>query len=173
MTNAELVPGLLIGTVKEVDPALARVKVTIPEREHETDWAPIASAMSGNGRGAYFMPEVGDEVVVGFDRGRFDHPLVLGCLWNGVDAPPAPKDHSPAPDGQVRITKSVNGHEISLYDPQVSNGDKGFIRIQDGHGNMIELANGIITLKGVAAIRIDAPQIVLNGRPLSPIGSPL
>ena len=173
MSGAELVNGLLIGTVKEVDPALARVKVTIPEREHETEWAPIASPMSGGSRGAYFMPEVGDEVVVGFDRGRFDHPYVLGSLWNGVDAPPSPVEHAPAPDGQVRIIKSVNGHEISLYDPEVAGGDKGFVRIRDAHGNTIELANGIITLKGVAAIRIDAPQVVINGRPVSPIGSPL
>lgn len=164
--SAQTVYGLLIGTVAEIDPTLARVKVTIHEREHETNWAPIAAPMSGKGRGVYFMPEVGDEVVLAFDRGRFDHPYVLGFLWNGQDAPPST-------DGHLRTMKSVNGHEISLYDPEPSAGDKGYIRIKDAHGNTIELANGLLTIKGTAAIRIDAPTVAINGRVVAPIGSPL
>lgn len=166
MSGAKPVQGVLIGTVEEIDPVLGRVKVKIPEREHDTNWAPIAAPMCGNGRGTYFMPEVGDEVVVAFDRGQFDHPYVVGFLWNGQDAPPST-------DGHLRTIKSVNGHEISLFDPVVAGGDKGYIRIKDAHGNMIELANGLITIKGVAAIRIDAPTVAINGRVIAPIGSPI
>jgi uncharacterized protein involved in type VI secretion and phage assembly len=164
--GAAPIAGVLVGTVKEVDPALGRVKVSIPERDHDSNWAPIAAGMGGNGRGAYFMPEVGDEVVVAFDRGQFDHPYVLGFLWNGQDAPPSV-------DGHLRTIKSVNGHEISLFDPPVSAGDKGYVRIKDAHGNTIELANGLITIKGVAAIRIEAPLVAINGRAVSPVGSPI
>ena len=51
--------------------------------------AAIASAMAGNDRGVWFVPEIDDEAVVAFDRGDPSWPIVLGFLWNGVDAAPS------------------------------------------------------------------------------------
>lgn len=164
--GAQVVHGLLIGVVTELDATLGRVKVSVPELEIDTYWAPIAAAMAGNGRGAYFMPEVGDEVLVGFHHAKFDHPYVVGFLWNGQDAPPRT-------DGQVRVFRSVNGHELAFYDPKVSGGDKGYIQITDAHGNQIELANGRITVKGVGLIQINAPVVTINNRIVSPVGPPI
>ena len=166
MTSGQVTHGLVIGTVQEIDPVLGRVKVSVPERGHASHWAPIASLMAGGGRGAYFMPEEGDEVVLGFDRGRFDHPYVIGFLWNGQDAPPQT-------DGHQRTIRSVNGHEITLYDPGVKGGDKGYVRIKDAHGNLVELANGQITIKGVGLIQISAPVVTINGRVVAPVGPPI
>jgi uncharacterized protein involved in type VI secretion and phage assembly len=162
----QAVQGLLIGTVTEIDASLGRVKVAIPEREHDTHWAPVAAAMAGGGRGAFFMPEVGDEVIIGFDRGQFDHPYVVGFLWNGQDAPPRT-------DGKIRVLRSVNGHELTFYDPPVSGGDKGYIRVTDAHGNQVELANGRITVTGVGLIQIQAPVVTINGRIVAPVGPPI
>ena len=39
--------------------------------------------MAGDGRGTYFLPEVGDEVLVGAEAGDPSHLYVLGALWNG------------------------------------------------------------------------------------------
>ena len=61
----------------------------------ESYWAPIASLMAGKKRGARFMPERDDEVLVAFDHGDFDHPYVVGFLWNGADK--APDDNTPEP----------------------------------------------------------------------------
>jgi uncharacterized protein involved in type VI secretion and phage assembly len=166
MSAGQVVQGLLIGTVTEVDANLGRVKVAIPEREHDSYWAPVAAAMAGGGRGAFFMPEVGDEVVIGFDRGQFDHPYVVGFLWNGQDAPPRT-------DGKIRVIRSVNGHELAFYDPPVSGGDKGYIRVTDAHGNQVELANGRITVTGVGLIQIQAPVVTINGRIVAPVGPPI
>jgi uncharacterized protein involved in type VI secretion and phage assembly len=163
---SQIVHGLLIGTVKDIDATLGRVKVEIHERGHDTHWAPIAAPMAGGGRGAYFMPELNDEVILGFDRGQFDHPYVVGFLWNGQDAPPRT-------DGQIRVFRSVNGHELAFHDPKVSGGDKGYIRITDGHGNQIELANGRITVKGVGLIQIKAPIVTIYDRIVSPVGPPI
>ena len=44
--------------------------------------------MAGPARGLYVLPEVDDEVLVGFEHGRPDAPFVLGALWNGKDKPP-------------------------------------------------------------------------------------
>src|SRR4051812_34990921 len=112
---AELVQGLLLGTVTAVDAKLGAIKAKLHDRGINTHWAPVAVAMSGNGRGAYFMPELEDEVVLGFDRGRFDHPYVVGFLWNGPDKPPRT-------DPRMRVLRSVNGHEIVLYDAPIAGG---------------------------------------------------
>lgn len=132
----------------------------------ESTWAAIAAPMAGGSRGVFFMPEIGDEVLVAFDRGHFDHPYVIGFLWNGVDKPPVNDPH-------LRIIRSVNGHEIAIYDPPISQGDKGYIRLQDSHGNMVELSNARITIKCVGTITIDAPNIAINGRPVAPQSRPL
>ena len=44
--------------------------------------------VSGGARGAYFVPEVGDEVLVAFASGTPRQPYVVGGLWSGKDKPP-------------------------------------------------------------------------------------
>jgi uncharacterized protein involved in type VI secretion and phage assembly len=51
-------------------------------------WARVAVPFAGADRGAFMIPDVGDEVLVGFVNGDFRYPIVLGGLWNGADAPP-------------------------------------------------------------------------------------
>jgi uncharacterized protein involved in type VI secretion and phage assembly len=74
-----------------VDPKdAARVKVKFPWETgaSESNWAPVAMPHAGGGRGMYFMPEIGDEVLVAFEQGDPNRPVVLGSLWNGNDPPP-------------------------------------------------------------------------------------
>jgi hypothetical protein len=40
------------------------------------------------GDGSFVLPEVGDEVLTGFEHGDMNQPVVIGQLWNGEDAPP-------------------------------------------------------------------------------------
>jgi len=73
---------------------MGRVKVKFPwlSDEHESWWARIATPMAGGGRGAYFLPEVNDEVLCAFEHGDVRFPYVVGALWNGKDAPPTTND---------------------------------------------------------------------------------
>jgi uncharacterized protein involved in type VI secretion and phage assembly len=166
--ESQTMNGVVIGIVKEIDGQRACIKVEFPwmQPPQPSHWAPVATLMSGGKRGAYYMPEIGDEVLVAFDHGKFDHPFVVGFLWNGVDEPPANDLH-------MRIIRSVNGHEIAIFDPPVAAGDKGYVRIKDAHGNSIELANGRITIAGVGAIQINAPAVAINGRLVAPVGPPI
>jgi uncharacterized protein involved in type VI secretion and phage assembly len=69
---------------------LARVKVHFPwyEYPNESYWARLAVPMAGQGQGTYFLPEIGQEVLVAFDRGDVRFPYVVGALWNGKEGPP-------------------------------------------------------------------------------------
>ncbi|HDX5345188.1 TPA: type VI secretion system tip protein VgrG [Citrobacter sedlakii] len=73
---------------------LGRVKVQFSwDREGKSDetsscWLRVATAWSGNGFGAQFIPRVGQEVVVSFIDGDPDKPLITGCVYNGANALP-------------------------------------------------------------------------------------
>ena len=51
-------------------------------------WARVAVPFAGSDRGAFLIPDVGDEVLVTFVNGDPRSPIVMGGLWNGRDAPP-------------------------------------------------------------------------------------
>ncbi len=103
--------GVLTAFVEDVDAEQGRVKVRYRAREEElvSPWAPVAAALSGKGRGALFMPEVGDEVLVAFADGDFCNPFVLGFLWNGVQKSP-----ENTPDNRVIVTPG--GHQLRFED---------------------------------------------------------
>jgi len=162
------IQGVVTGVVKEIDAGQASVKVDFmwmhpPQRSH---WARIATLMSGNKRGIYYMPEKDDEVLVAFEHGKFDHPYVIGFLWNGPDRPPETT-------ARLRVIHSVNGHEIAIYDAPPSGGDKGYVRIKDAHGNKILLANAQISITSIGGIQLKAPTVTINGRVVSPVGPPI
>jgi type VI secretion system secreted protein VgrG len=76
--------------VEHNDPAkMGRIKVQYFWQEDSTAyWARMITPHAGADRGFMFLPEVGDEVVVGFEDGDIERPIVLGCVWNGVDKAP-------------------------------------------------------------------------------------
>jgi uncharacterized protein involved in type VI secretion and phage assembly len=162
--------GVVIGKVESVkDPqGEGRILVEFPwmEGKSQSYWAPPATLMSGGGRGSWFMPEKGDEVLIAFDHGDVNHPFIIGFLWNGVDKPPSN-------DPNLRLIRTVNGHEIALYDPTISGGDQGYIRLKDAHGNVVELSNARISIRSKGSIDIEAPNVTINGRPVAPQPRPI
>jgi type VI secretion system (T6SS) baseplate-like injector VgrG len=82
------------GIVVDVrDPqAAGRVKVRLPwVPELDPVWARVALPLGGNQRLAFWtLPEIGEEVVVGFDQGDLRNPIVIGSFWNGARLPASP-----------------------------------------------------------------------------------
>lgn len=69
----------------------ARVKVELYNTDTARDvaiWARVAVPFAGANRGAFFIPQPGDEVLVVFVNGDPRAPVVVGSLWNGADTPP-------------------------------------------------------------------------------------
>jgi uncharacterized protein involved in type VI secretion and phage assembly len=161
--------GVVVGTVVDVNDleGQGRVLVRYPwmRGKNQGYWAPVSTLMAGGGRGAWFMPEKDDEVLVAFEQGDVSHPFILGFLWNGQDKPPTTNPH-------LRVIRSVNGHEIRFYDPPVQDKDEGYIRIQyarsDGTMNIVELANGGITISSDTAVQINSKSVSINGRLVLP-----
>ena len=69
---------------------LGRVKVKYPtlSDSDESTWARVATPGGGVQRGLQWIPEVGDEVLVGFELGDKTRPMILGGLWSRKDKPP-------------------------------------------------------------------------------------
>jgi uncharacterized protein involved in type VI secretion and phage assembly len=118
----------VIGIVTDnKDPSkLGRVKLKLPilSDQDTTFWVPIIMLGAGKNRGWFFIPEKDDEVLVMFEHGDLNRPLVVGALWNGKDKPP---DKNP---GGVprRVIKSRQGSKITFDD------DKKQLIIEDGAG---------------------------------------
>lgn len=123
-------PGVVLGVVGSVtDPEnQGRIQVKFPWIDDQivTKWASIATPMAGGGRGMFFMPEEEDECLVAFDQGCFDHPYIVGFLWNGVDTPP-----NDDIDIRVRRFQSVSGHVLEFNDNDGSQEIR--LRSQAGH----------------------------------------
>lgn len=179
-SDSDRLTGVYVATVRDnEDPeGMGRVRLTYPWRQsnNESDWARIAVPMAGADRGTYFLPEVGDEVLVGFENGDIDHPYVLGALWNGEDDPPEVNADG---DNDVRQIRSRSGHELTFDDTEgdeairietagghsivLDDGD-GTITIADSGTNTIEIdgSSGSISISSSGTLSIDASMIELS-----------
>lgn len=154
-----LASGLVIGVVTDnQDPEnLGRVKVSFPwlSAEHASNWARIVTIGGGSTRGIQFLPEVNDEVLVGFEQGDIHFPYVLGGLWNGQDAPPR-SNSAVVKSGKVqqRVLLSRTGHQIILDDDESGGG----IMIQDKLGNQVVLdtTKKLLQIKSPGSIDLEA-----------------
>ena len=92
----------IVTSVDDSDGKEGRVKVQFPWFDHqmETEWCRVRQFYAGNGYGAFFVPEVNDEVLIAFIHGSMRRPIILGGLYNGKDKPPTYR--SAAVDGSSR-----------------------------------------------------------------------
>jgi uncharacterized protein involved in type VI secretion and phage assembly len=106
---------------------LGRIKVKMPAlTEAETTWwAPLVMLGASKNRGWFFIPEVDDEVMLVFEHGDPNRPVVLGAIWNGKDKPP---DNNKSGDNPRRVIKSREGSRVMFDD------DLDKIVIEDGKG---------------------------------------
>lgn len=112
-------PGLVEALVVDnIDPQrLGRVKVkfpTLPDMP-ESFWARLMMPMAGTERGWMTIPEKNDEVLVAFLHGDFQHAVVLGALYNGVDTPPYANEDG---ENNLRVFQSRSGHRLTFDDTE-------------------------------------------------------
>jgi phage protein D/phage baseplate assembly protein gpV len=163
------VMNVIVGIVtNNKDPLeMGRVRVKFPSlsADDESAWARMVAPMAGDGRGFFYLPEVDDEVLVGFESGDIHRPFVIGALWNGKDKPPIQTSDAVGGDGKVnkRVLKSRSGHTITLDDS--SGGEE--ITIVDKTGNnriVVHSPDNSMQIKTDGDLTIEAKgKITLKG----------
>lgn len=172
-----LVKGVAIAVVTQNDDPekLCRVKVNYPwhDQPSESYWARLATPMAGAERGLMTIPEIGDEVLVAFEREDLRFPFVLGGLWNGKDKPP--RDNAGGRNDE-RIFQSRKKHYLLFAD-----GDRGAVEIvhekgrklvldddgmllEDERGNRVKVDStaGSVTIEAVGTLTIKAAQVSIE-----------
>jgi Rhs element Vgr protein len=127
-----------------------RILVNLPmyHADGEGVWARVCTLDAGDGRGSFFMPEIGDEVIVGFLGQDPRFPIVLGMVHSA--AKPSPEE--PRDDNHVRgfvsrgEMKILFDDETNILEISTPNGnsitldeDQGGIFIEDENGNTITM----------------------------------
>lgn len=132
VTGDNRIFGVALGLVaKNYDKdAPGRLCVNIPARDKEANelqWARFAMPSGGKKWGHYFMPEVGDQVLLAFENGNIEKPFVIGCV--PVDSSSF-FSGSVDEDNQVKRIVTKNGSTVSFEDNKEGDGDKDKITIQ-------------------------------------------
>lgn len=169
----------LVVDIKDPD-SQGRVKIRLPWLPDAAGatcelWARVATLMGGNNRGTWFIPDVGDEVLVAFEAGDARRPYVLGALWNGQDQ--APESMDGGGNNYRKVIRSRNGVKVTLDDQdgqeklvlETPGGQKvtlkdgpGAVEIVDSNGNSIKLESAGITITASAKVTLNAGQVSVS-----------
>lgn len=176
------VSGLQVGVVMKLDADPAgesRIQVKVPVLQAETEgvWARLMQGHASSGFGSFFLPEVGDEVVLGYFAGDPSHPVVLGSLYSSGRKPPY--DLAAPNDTKALVTRCQHKLEFDEKDKVItlttpggnrvvlSDKDKSIL-LEDQNGNTVKLsASGIaldspkdISLTAKGGITLDAVNAI-------------
>lgn len=120
---------------------LGRVKVKFHwmDGSEKTPWVRVTSPHAGGGKGGFFMPEKGEEVIVGFEGDQAEKPYVIGAVYNGK----AKSDFSNA-ENDLKVIQTRSGHLIKFDDKAGAES----ITIKDKEENIfkIDTAGGSISI---------------------------
>lgn len=169
--------GLLNGTVKQLfgDPdSQYRILVDVPvfNTNGAGIWARLSNFYSTNGAGAFFLPEVGDEVILGFLNEDPRFPVILGSLYSNSKIKPF-TGLEPNEKNSIKAIVSKSGISIEFDDENkiwtvatpnkntiiISDKDKQ-ITIKDENQNSIVMSSSGIDMSSPKSINISAQEKV-------------
>ncbi len=164
--------GLMIGKVVKLDEdpeSLYRIAVKLPEIDGgETPvWARLGLDYATTEAGMMFLPEIDDEVVIGFLDDAPVSPVILGSLHNPKSA--QPKNFTPAQENntkvivtrsQLKVIFDEDKKVLTLETPggntAVLDDDAKSVTLTDLNGNTVELGTSGITLESKSDVTIKA-----------------
>lgn len=160
--------GPMVGIVKVNNDPLhpGQVQVWLPELSDAnlSAWATVATPMAGSGgQGMYFLPDIGDQVLVDFEDGDIDRPCVVSSLWGGKAQPPTTNQGQ----SERRMIQTRSGMKLVFDDTPgeeqllIQDKDGGnTIRLRPkGDGEALEIRHpkgSTITMKSDGSIVVEA-----------------
>ncbi len=145
---------------------LGRIQVLLSyhDNSYET-WMRMVTPHGGQEAGIHFLPEVDDEVLVGFEGNNAERPYVMGCLYNGMDKPP----YTPDERNTKKIIKTKSGLKVEFHDGLkkltietpgknkfIMDDDSKTIIIEDEHDNKITMDQDGITIESAKHLTLKA-----------------
>ncbi|HEY5951030.1 MAG TPA: phage baseplate assembly protein V, partial [Kofleriaceae bacterium] len=136
-----------------------RVKVKYPwmTEQEKSYWARIAIPMAGKDRGTYFLPENDDQVLVVFEHGDINKPIVIGALWSKKQEPVEVNESG---KNNTKLIKSRAGHRIIFDD---KDGSEKITIVDKTKQNKIVLdsANKVVKIESAGDIEVKAKANVI------------
>ncbi|MGN2414052.1 type VI secretion system tip protein VgrG [Pseudomonas syringae] len=174
------IQGLYNATVLGIasDPAgefRVQVEVALFNDDATGLWARLANFYSTNGQGTFFMPEVGDEVILGFLNQDPRFPVILGSMYSQKNVPfnaLSPNQENTlkgiVSKSELRVMFDDKNKILSLVTPGknsvVLDDTQGQIEIKDQNGNSIVMSASGIAIKSDGTLSLQAAQkITLQG----------
>ena len=136
-------------------------------QDADSGWVRVSTPYSGAGKGQLFTPEVGSQVLVGYEQGLAEFPLVLGNLFhphNGQGATYSP------PQNNLKGLQTAGGNKVVMLDTAgeqtilLSNSNQKSTAILvsfAGDGSVSITTNGPINLTSGDTIAIEAKKNIV------------
>ncbi|HEY3706085.1 MAG TPA: phage baseplate assembly protein V [Terracidiphilus sp.] len=144
-----------------------RVQVRVYNADGVSDqdgpiWARVAVPFAGNNRGAFFIPDVGDEVAIAFIGGDPRGAIVLGSLWNGQDS--APETIGGSQDSVDRWTFTGKaGTRIAIVEQPSSSATISFTTPGGLSGTLTDQGSSIeFKDSSETSVKIDSSGVTVN-----------
>ncbi|MDD5754257.1 MAG: type VI secretion system tip protein VgrG [Methylococcales bacterium] len=170
------IQGLYNATVKKIDAdpdSAYRILINLPlfDPTSKGIWARLTNFYSTSGEGAFFLPEIGDEVIVGFLNDDPRYPIILGSLYSAnrkpysLLTPNAQNSHKAiVTKSELRIVFNDQDKVLTITTPAgniIELDDKNKqIKVNDENGNSMVMSTDGISLKSPKNINIEADQKV-------------
>lgn len=107
---------------------------------------------AGGQRGCYFFPEVDDEVVIAFELGNPNLPIIMGGVFNNESRPPDQAQQST--DNDRRCMVSRVGHEVTFDDS--AGGGKVIVKTKRGATiTLDDTGAGKVTVESAGGMRLE------------------
>jgi uncharacterized protein involved in type VI secretion and phage assembly len=193
--TAMLGPAGFLGRVVSVkDPnGLNRIQVRVYNVDGVSDqdgavWARVAVPFAGGKRGAFMIPDVGDEVLMIHLSGDSRFPVVIGSLWNGRDS--APDSIGGSGDSvdrwtitgkagsKIAIVEDSSGPTIQFTTPGGLSGkmtdSDGSIEFQDSTGTSMKIDSSGVTINApTAQVQVTAAASMTLTTPMLTVDAPM
>lgn len=158
------VAGLHVGVVMKLDGSpdgepKIQVKVPVLQAAAEGLWARVAKPFASNAFGWFFLPEVGDEVLLGYFNDDPSHPVVLGSLYSSKRKPP----YELQADNDIKaiVTRSKHRIEFDEKDKIVTittPGENKVVLDDKDKSILLSDMNGNTVRLGTSGIALDSPK---------------